>query len=157
MPSPLSTSTPRPRPKRIRIQPTPTWIWRPTKTATPRPWLTRTPILKTALPTPTLVAPTLLSLLDKEQTINFAAPPANIYVSFGDGPGWYQLQVVDIRANLVKTIYDHHVVAETDAWVEWDGRDEKGEDMPPGQYFVVIYKDGTALKSISVMRSPENP
>jgi flagellar hook assembly protein FlgD len=95
--------------------------------------------------------------LDKEQTLEFAAPPANIYVTFGDGPGWYQLQIVDGRARLVKTIYDRHVVAETDEWVEWDGQNGKGEDMPPGQYFVVIYKDGKALKSISVIRSPTAP
>lgn len=99
----------------------------------------------------------MLSLLDREQTIEFAAPPANIYVAFGDGPGWYQLQIVDRGATLVKTIFNRHVAAETDAWVEWDGRDEKGKDMPPGQYFVVIYKDGTALKSISVVRSPATP
>ena len=146
-----------PRPKRIRIQPTPTWVWHPTKTATPWPWPTRTPIPKMAVPTPTTVAPALLSLLDKEQTINFAAPPANIYVTFGDGPGWYQLQIVDEQAKLVKTIYDRHVVAESDAWVEWDGQNANGEDMPPGQYFVVIYKDGKALKSISVVRSPTTP
>ncbi len=154
---PLPTSTPRPQPKRTRIRPTPTWVWRPPRPATPWPWPARTPILKAVLPTPTIVAPSLLSLLDKEQAIDFTTPPANIYVTFGDGPGWYQLQIVDRGANLVKTIYDKHVVAETDAWVEWDGRDEKGHDMPPGQYFVVIYKDGTALKSISVVRSPVVP
>jgi hypothetical protein len=153
--APISLPTPPHRPRRIRIQPTPTWVWRPTRTATP--WPTRTPMPKNAVPTPTMVAPALLSLLDKDQTIEFAAPPANIYVTFGDGPGWYQLQIVDKGANLVKTIYDRHIVAEADAWVEWDGQNAKGEDMPPGQYFVVIYKDGKALKSISVVRSPTAP
>ncbi len=125
--TPLST----PRPKRIRIQPTPTWFWRPRKTAAPWPWPTMTPIPKNIFPTPTVVAPALLSLLDREQTIEFAAPPANIYVTFADGPGRYQLQIVDRGAKLVKNIYDRHVVGETEAWVEWDGRDEKGKDMPP--------------------------
>jgi hypothetical protein len=113
------------------MQPTPTWFWRPTKTAMPLSPPTRTPIPKDVFPTPTAVAPALLSLLDREQTIEFAAPPANIYVTFGDGPGRYQLQIVDRGARLVKNIYDRHVVGETDSWVEWDGRDEKGEDMPP--------------------------
>ncbi len=160
---PASLPTPRPRlpakpqPKPLRIQPTPTWVWRPTKTATPWPWPTITPIPQDPLPTPTLVAPALLSLLDKEQTIEFSAPPANIYVTFADGPGHYQLQIVNAGANLVKTIYDRHVIGETDTWVEWDGHDERGHDMPPGRYFVVIYKDGKALKSISVIRSPAAP
>ena len=105
---------------------------------------------------PTTVAPALLNLLDREQIIQFSAPPANIYVTFADGPGWYQLKIVDGQNNLIKTIYDHHVVAESDAWADWDGQDAKGNDMPPGQYFVVIYKDGTALKSLLVIRSPAN-
>ncbi len=152
---PISTPTPRPWPKRIKLKPTPTWVWNPTRTtATPLP--TRTPILKTMVAIPTTVAPALLNLLDREQIIQFSAPPANIYVTFADGPGWYQLKIVDGQNNLIKTIYDHHVVAESDAWADWDGQDAKGNDMPPGQYFVVIYKDGTALKSLLVIRSPAN-
>jgi hypothetical protein len=152
---PISTPTPRPKPKRIRLKPTPTWVWNRTRTATP--WPTQTQVLEAAVATPTTVAPVLLNLLDREQTIQFAAPPANIYVTFADGPGWYQLKIVDSQDNLIKTIYDHHVLAESDAWVEWDGQDNKGNDMPPGQYFAVFYKDGTALKSLLVIRSPTNP
>jgi hypothetical protein len=151
---PISTPTPRPRPKR-RFKPTPTWVWNPTRTA--KPWPTQTPVLEAAVATPPTVAPALLNLLDREQTIQFAAPPATIYVTFADGPGWYQLKIVDSQDNLIKTIYDHHVVAESDAWVEWDGQDKKGSDMPPGQYFAVFYKDGTALKSLLVIRAPASP
>jgi len=90
--------------------------------------------------------------LDKEQSIEFSDAPANIYVGFADGPGVYQLQIVDSRGKLLQVIYDQKVVAQADAWVGWDGKDAQGLDVPPGKYFVIIYKDGKALKSLSVVR-----
>jgi len=110
-----------------------------------------------ALPPAPTPKPLPLPPLDTAQAIEFTAPPANIYVTFADGPGTYLLRVVDSRAMPVRTIYDHHVVSEDDAWVEWDGKDEQGRDVPPGQYYVVFYKDGKALKSLSLIRRPPQP
>jgi flagellar hook assembly protein FlgD len=95
--------------------------------------------------------------LDPNVSVVFSAPPANIDVTFADGPGRYQLEVVDGSGNSLEAIFDQRVVMEGDTWVEWDGRDAKGRDVPPGQYYVILYKDGKALKSISLVRTPSNP
>jgi hypothetical protein len=94
--------------------------------------------------------------LDKQQTVEFSDPPANIYVIFADGPGKYRVEVVDDGGKILEVVYDHKVAAQSDAWLDWDCLDGKGMPVPPGQYFVVIYKDGKALKSLSVVRNPKN-
>ncbi|HUO58750.1 MAG TPA: CIA30 family protein [bacterium] len=139
-------------------RPTPTPTWHPAETFTPRPAMaTSSSRHSKALPPAPTPKPLPLPPLDTAQAIEFTAPPANIYVTFADGPGTYLLRVVDSRAMPVRTIYDHHVVSEDDAWVEWDGKDEQGRDVPPGQYYVVFYKDGKALKSLSLIRRPPQP
>jgi hypothetical protein len=153
---PASRTRMRPAVKRqvpaLILRPTPTWVWRPTKTATPRPAAENPPArIATPIRSPA-AAPVWLSLLDKAQIIEFSDAPANIYVGFADGPGIYRLQIVDDQGKLLQVIYNQRVVAQADAWVGWDGRDAQGRDAPPGQYFVIIYKDGKALKSLSVVR-----
>jgi len=37
-------------------------------------------------------------------------------------------------------------VAAVDGWAAWDGKNEKGEDSPPGRYYVIFSKDGNFLK-----------
>jgi flagellar hook assembly protein FlgD len=83
----------------------------------------------------------------------FQTPPVEIYVNFADGPGRYQLEVLDGKGTPLAMIFDKKIVGEQDAWVVWDGKDSRGQDAPIGQYFVIFYKDGKPLRSISVYRS----
>lgn len=83
----------------------------------------------------------------------FQTPPVQVYVTFEDGSGHYQLEVVDAKGNPLEMIFDKTIVGEGDDWVIWDGKDGRGRDVPPGQYFIVFYKDGKPLKSVSVYRS----
>jgi hypothetical protein len=141
------------RERSIKIQPTPTFIWiRPTRTPTLVPWLNPTPIPKPTrnIPHP---LPDWLSKLDKAQTILFQTPPVDIYVTFADGPGRYELVIVDGQGNPLATIYNQKVVAQSDAWVTWDGKDSHGSNVRPGKYFAIFYRNGILLRSISVFRS----
>jgi hypothetical protein len=91
--------------------------------------------------------------LDPTLNVSFIEPPANIYITFADGPGRYQVVVVDDQGNTLEAVFDRKVAAESDAWVEWDGLNPKGKLVSPGQYFVILFKDGKALKRISVIRN----
>ncbi len=147
VPSPLKVPV---RSRSVKIKPTPTFVaLRPT--ATPR--LVIRPNFTATWPTrskPTSV-PTWLPPLDLNNRVELNSPPANIYFNIADGPGRYQVEVVDSAGNLLVLIFDENVVRQGGKWLEWNGQDSKGRDAPPGQYFVVIYKDGKPLKSISVV------
>jgi flagellar hook assembly protein FlgD len=91
--------------------------------------------------------------LEKSEPVVFGSSPAEIYVTFADGAGRYQLEIVDTLAHPVKVVYDRHISAKTSAWVEWDGKDGQGKEMPPGHYFVIFFKDGKPLRSISIVRA----
>ncbi len=71
-------------------------------------------------------------------------------MTFGDGAGRYQLQVVNGQGKSLQAIFDKNIIGEKDSWVTWDGKDNQGREAPPGQYFVIFYKDGKPLRSISV-------
>ncbi len=62
-----------------------------------------------------------------------------------------------MKAKPVRVVFNQRIVSRTDAWVEWDGKNEQGQDAPPGQYFVIFFENGKAIKSISVVRSAANP
>lgn len=146
-------AVPTPQARRIRLQPTPTWVWRrPTPTPTLRPYQAP-PALPPPAPLKAAPVPTWLPPVDRANTVVFQVPPVEIYVTFADGPGRYQLEVVDAKAVPLRMVFDRKVVGKRDAWVTWDGKNSQGLDMPPGQYFVVFYKDGKPLRSISVIRS----
>jgi len=144
---------PTPTPRRVRIRPTPTLLpFRPTATWTPlrlAPWTPTPPPLR---PRPTPL-PAWLPPPVKDQTIVFQTPPVEIYITFADGVGRYQLQVVDGQGRPLEVVYDRKIVGEKDDWVTWDGKDGWGRDVAPGQYYVIFYKDGKPLRSISVYRS----
>ncbi len=143
--------------RRLRLKPTPTFAWlppTPTWTYLPLPTWTPLPRPRTQKPTP---IPTWLPPLVKAQAIFFQTPPVEVYVTFEDGPGRYQLQVVDAGGNPLEMIFDKQIVAEGDNWATWDGKDGRGQEVAVGQYFIVFYKDGQPLRSISVYRSRTNP
>jgi len=151
--APRPSAVPRPKPTPVGIRPTstpsrPRWTPTPIPLSVPPPTSTLPP----AKARPTAV-PTWLPHLDLSQTIEFNAPPANVYVEFADGPGQYRVEVVDASGNLLQSIFDGKVVGQNDQWLEWDGRDARGKDTPPGRYFVVVYKDGRPLRSLSVLRT----
>ncbi len=85
---------------------------------------------------------------DQPETVIFNQLPANIDVSFADGPGHYQLKLLDEHGNIMRILYDANVTGQKDAWVEWDGKDKRGYDVPVGQYSVVFSKDGRVFKKI---------
>jgi flagellar hook assembly protein FlgD len=95
--------------------------------------------------------------LDKDHSVVFHSGTAEVYLTFEDGPGLYQLEVVDTRAKPVKVIFNQRIVSRTDAWVEWNGKNEQGQDMPVGQYFVIFFENGKAIRSISVFKSAVTP
>lgn len=147
----------RPRPTQVPVrrvlQPMPTLhLWRPTSIPTPFSTTIQQSVFSLPNPKPTPV-PAWLPHLDLNNRVEFSSPPANIYVNFADGPGHYQVEVMDASGNSLESIFDEKVVRQGDKWLEWDGQDEKGKDAPPGQYFVIIYKNGKPLRSISVYRA----
>jgi hypothetical protein len=173
---PVPTNTPRPRPTLIptatprprvipptatpvpirRVEqriptPVPTrYISIPTDTPTPRRRLpVPTPTVQRFVPQPTFtVQPVLVETAP--ETIVFVAPPVNIFVTFGDGPGQYKLDVVDADGKHLKTLYDKHVGWSRETWVAWDGKNEQGRLMPYGQYFAYFSKDGKVLRRIAL-------
>jgi flagellar hook assembly protein FlgD len=89
------------------------------------------------------------------QTVVFQRLPANIYISFADGPGVYRLEVVDDSGAHLRNLFEKRVVAQEDGWVEWDGRDDAGQNVPPGQYTVLYTKDGRELKRLILVKTAE--
>jgi flagellar hook assembly protein FlgD len=86
----------------------------------------------------------------KGQELIFQTLPFEVYMTFEDGPGRYQLEVVDESGRPLRMVFDGKIVGEKDTWVNWDGKDSRGQAVQPGHYYLVFYKDGKAIKSISV-------
>jgi len=91
------------------------------------------------------------------QTILFDSFPANIYVVFAEGTGVYQVEMFDMKGNHLKTPYQKMVVAQKDAWVDWDGTDDSGAQKGSGPFSAVFSKDGIALKKIILYQKPIVP
>lgn len=111
-----------------------------------------TPVL---LPSPTPVI-TVQTEGSEGQTIVFDRPPANIYMSFADGPGVYRLEVWDKDGRRVRNLYEKKIIAMAEDWATWDGKDEQGLDCPRGWYFVIFSKDGKMLKKILAGKTSPN-
>ena len=109
---------------------------------------------RTETPVPTLGV-TSEPTRDQAQTIVFESQPANIYISFADGPGVYGLEVVDASLRHVRALFEKRIVAQPDDWVEWDGKDDAGRDMPAGLYTVLYTKDGRALNKLILVKEPQ--
>jgi flagellar hook assembly protein FlgD len=61
--------------------------------------------------------------------------------------------MVDARGKPLQTIFDKWIVGEKDTWVTWNGKNDHGQEVPVGQYFVIFYKGGKPLRSVSVFYS----
>jgi len=91
-------------------------------------------------------------ILQNDGSIVFGASNANILVSFGDGPGLYKVEVMDDHFNHLKTLFDQRVLENSESWLNWNGKDDLGNDVPAGNYFVICSKEGTVLQKITLSR-----
>ena len=112
------------------------------------------PVLRQApAPSPTVQAMTA-PVPAGAQTIVFQDWPANIYVSYADGAGVYGLEVLDSGSRHLRSLCEKKVVGQKDDWVEWDGRDDNGKDVPQGEYTVLFTKNGKLLTQLLLIREP---
>ncbi len=74
-------------------------------------------------------------------------PVANLYISCEEGPGVYQVEILDNDGRHVKTAFQKKVFGKISTWVPWDGKDEKGTAVPSGTYQAVYTKDGSPLRA----------
>jgi hypothetical protein len=86
------------------------------------------------------------------EVIVFDRPPANIYITFADGPGLYTVDVLDPNGVLVKRILEKKVVAEHGEWAVWDGKDPAGADSLAGDYQVLLSKEGKPISRTLVRK-----
>ena len=90
------------------------------------------------------------------ETVVSSDRTANLYINFADGPGVYQLVVLDRKGTPVRALFRERVVAQADTWITWDGKDDQGKDIPEGESVVLFLKDGVELKRIIVLRTVGN-
>lgn len=120
------------------------------------PFEIKAPMVLPRVPTPVpspATGPALVS--DGAQTIVFESQPANIYINYADGAGTYRLEVIDSSLRPIRALFEKRVVAQQDDWVEWDGKDDAGREMPPGQYTVLYTKDGTELNKLILVKTAD--
>ena len=135
-----------------RSTPTLPWLFVPRTTAVPfeknAPGLIPEPEATAPVTIPTLAPLTAASA----STSIFEETPANIYLTYADGPGLYRLIVLDAGGLQVREIFNKKVVAQEGEWVEWDGRGDLGRSLPDGIYSIVFYKDDKILKEIPIRK-----
>lgn len=115
----------------------------------------------TFTPTPIALEPTVTPEMGdtstKAQTMVFDDSTANIYVQFADGPGIYRLEVIDMKGRHLRNLFEKNVVAQTDAWVDWDGKDDQGRDVPLGVDMILFSKGEKELRKLIVIRKSTTP
>jgi len=111
----------------------------------------RYPVVNRPMSTPALV-PTVI--VQNDGAIIFDQSSANILVTFGDGPGLYQVEAVDRKLVHLKTLLNQRVIIDSETWLTWDGKDDQGNDVPVGRYYIICSKEGTVLQKILLRRVP---
>jgi hypothetical protein len=86
--------------------------------------------------------------------IVFGPSSANILVTFGDGPGFYKVEAVDENSTHLKTLLNQRIITDAETWLAWDGKDDQGNDVPAGRYYILCSKAGTVLQKILLRRGP---
>ncbi len=79
--------------------------------------------------------------------------PLSFYVSLQDGAGLYQLDVVDSSGRVLQTLIRKSLTGPEQVWVQWDGKDAQGRNLPLGNYSLLCSKDGQVLRTMNL---PEN-
>jgi len=77
-------------------------------------------------------------------------PALSFNISFADGTGLYQLEVVDGAGNPIRKIFDRVVNRNQEIWLQWDGKDEAGNSVLLGNYSLVYSKDGQILRKMAL-------
>jgi hypothetical protein len=100
-----------------------------------------------ALPTftPTVEAGPTATVENSGQVIVFDRPPANIYITFADGPGIYEVDVVDQRSAVIQRLLQKRVISDHGEWAVWNGKDALGAESPVGDYWVLLLKEGKLI------------
>jgi len=84
--------------------------------------------------------------------IVFGPSSANILVTFGDGPGLYKVEAVDENLTHLKTLLNQRIITDAETWLAWDGKDDQGNDVPAGRYYILCSKAGMVLQKILLRR-----
>lgn len=92
-------------------------------------------------------------IMDGGQVIVFDRPPANIYITFADGPGLYEVDVVDQRSTVIQRLLQKRVLSDHGEWAVWNGKDALGMESPVGDYWVLLSKEGRLISRISVRKA----
>jgi flagellar hook assembly protein FlgD len=96
--------------------------------------------------------------------INFV-PPVYIWVDFSGAADasaagdecLYRLEIVDSGRTHVRTLFSKKVTTDSQRWMEWDGKDDQGQLMQPGNYYAIFSKDGEARPPVALHWWPANP
>ena len=100
------------------------------------------------------MAPTIFPTDSPLPTVTLTPVPAGIqqpqsfYVSLMDGPGAYQLDVTDASGNLVQTLLKKTLTGSEQIWVQWDGKDAAGRNLPIKAYSLLYSKDGKIIRKM---------
>lgn len=103
-----------------------------------------------------LPAPTETPVLNGPQTLVVEELPFDLYTQFSEGPGIYQVELLDAAGAHFKTLFRQRITVQKEAWVRWDGLDEAGSAAPSGTYQAVLSKDGVVLKKIQLLLRGRN-
>jgi hypothetical protein len=125
-----------------------------TPTSTPTAVIENPPVLLPAQAAAMPPADTPTPIVQNDGAIVFGASNANILVSFADGPGFYSVEAVDANFGHVKTLLNQRIISASDMWLSWDGKDDAGDYVPPGRYYVLCSKDGVVLQKIILRHIP---
>jgi hypothetical protein len=92
--------------------------------------------------------------VEDDGAIVFGPSSANILVTFGDGPGLYKVEAVDENSMHLKTLLNQRIITDAETWLTWDGKDDQGNGVPAGRYYILCSKAGTVLQKILLRRVP---
>jgi hypothetical protein len=98
--------------------------------------------------------PAVTTTVQDDGAIVFGQSSANILVTFGDGPGLYKVEAVDENSTHLKTLLNQRIITDAETWLAWDGKDDQGNDVPAGRYYILCSKAGMVLQKILLRRVP---
>ncbi|MGH7739276.1 MAG: hypothetical protein ACREL1_03925, partial [bacterium] len=167
---------PNPRCEEADVPPTPTpfqFVEDAVLTSTPTPTPTDTPVAAAPIPPQTAPAyvtdswtapetmevhwaPTIFPTDTPRPTSTPTPIPANVqqpmsfYVSLMDGPGRYQLEVMDGAGQSLRTLLERDLTGSEQVWVRWDGKDARGQNLPLGNYWLRCSKNGVMIRKMNL-------
>ena len=64
------------------------------------------------------------------------------------------MEAVDRKLSHLKTLLNQRIITDSESWLTWDGKDDQGNDVPVGRYYIICSKEGTVLQKILLGRVP---